>query len=215
MSLGQTNGLPIVLRRSKRFTMKKNIFNLVAVCAATLALSGTPAIAADANATAFELVKEGNRHLGVEARDRVVQIRSEKSVGTLTPNIWYIVYYDPDATAKAAEIKFVAGEKVSVKRPARILEFFGSSNKELPKEKLKIDSDKALAIAKKEPILKNLTLTSSRLTLERWDSEPVWKVRFWAAKLRDSSRTADIGEVFVSSETGDVVKNDLHINRVD
>jgi hypothetical protein len=194
--------------------MKKNIFNLLAVCSAALVMSGTPARAADANSTAFELVKEGNRHLGEEARDRVVQIRSEKSIGSLTPSIWYIVYYDPDATAKAAEIKFIAGTKVSVKRPARILEF-ATGNKELPKDKLKIDSDKALAIARKEPILKNLTLTASQLTLDRWDSEPVWKVRFWAEKLRNPSKTADIGEVFVSSATGEVLKNDLHINRVD
>src|SRR2546425_22816 len=71
--------------------------------------------------SAFQLIKEGNRHLGEEARDRVVQIRSEKSVGSLTPNIWYVVYYDPDATAKAAEVKFGAGKKLSVKRPARNL----------------------------------------------------------------------------------------------
>ena len=57
--------------------------------------------------TAFELVKEGNRHLGEEAKDRVVQIRSEKSIGSLTPNIWWVVYYDPDAAAMATEIKFL------------------------------------------------------------------------------------------------------------
>src|SRR5262245_36394983 len=111
-----------------------------------------------AEPTAFELVKEGNRYLGEDARDRVVQIRSDKSVGTLTPNIWYIVYYDPDATALAAEVKFVAGKKESVKRPARILEPISGAHKELPKDKLKIDSDKAIEIAKSEPVLKNLTL---------------------------------------------------------
>ena len=143
-----------------------------------------------------------------------MQIRSEKSVGSLVPNIWYVVYYDPDATAKATEVKFGAGKKLSVKRPARILEF-ATGNTEIPREKLKVDSDKALAIAKKEPLLNNLTLTSSQMKLERWDSEPVWKVRFWAQKLRKPTDTADIGEVFVNATTGEVVKDDLHINRVD
>lgn len=170
-----------------------------------------------AEMTAFELIKEGNRHVGEDAKDRVVQIRSEKSVGSLTPNIWYVVYYDPDATAKATEVKFGAGKKLSVKRPARILEPITGGHRELPREKLKIDSDRALAIAQAEPLLKNLTLKAAQMKLERWgdDPQPVWKVRFWAAKLRKPRSMADIGEVFVSAENGKVVKNDLHIHRVD
>jgi hypothetical protein len=165
--------------------------------------------------TAFQLVKEGNRHVGEDAKDKVTQIRSEKSIGSMTPTIWFVVYYDPDATAKATEVKFGAGRKLEVKRPARILELAGKTHTPLPKEKLKTDSDKALDIATKEPILKNLKLTASRMTLERWDDMPVWKVRLWAAKLREPSKDADIGEVFIAADEGKVVKNDLHINRVD
>jgi hypothetical protein len=191
----------------------KNISKLFATCSAVAILSA-PLFAMGAEATAFDLVKEGNRHIGEEAKDRVVEIRSEKSVGSLVPNIWYIVYYDPDATAKATEVKFGAGKKLSVKRPARVLEF-ATGNTELPKDKLKVDSDKAINIAKKEPLLNNLTLTATQLKLERWEGEPVWKVRFWAAKLREPSKTVDIGEIFVDAADGKVVKNDLHINRVD
>jgi len=195
--------------------MKTNLFIrsfcflfLLALCAAARA----------ADATAFDLVKEGNRHIGEEAKDRVVQIRSEKSIGTLVPNTWFVVYYDPDATAKAVEIKFMAGRKVSVKRPARILEPITSSHKELPKAKLKIDSDKALDVATKEPVLKNLTLKASQIKLERRgasDETPVWKVELWAAKLENPNKSVSIGEVFVSAEDGSVVKNGLKINRVD
>src|SRR6266571_9504539 len=108
--------------------------------------------------TAFDLIKEGNRHVGEEAKDKVVQIRSEKSVGTLTPNIWYVVYFDPDATAKAAEVKFGAGKKLSVKRPARILEMGTGAHRPLNREKFKIDSDKVIEIALKEPMLSNLKI---------------------------------------------------------
>ena len=73
-----------------------------------------------AEPTAFELIKEGNKHVGEDARDRVAEIRSDKSAGSLVPNIWYIVYYDPDASLKATEVKFGAGKKMSVKRPPRI-----------------------------------------------------------------------------------------------
>ena len=41
--------------------------------------------------TAFELIQEGNKHVGEDAKDRIVEIRSEKSILSLQPNIWYIV----------------------------------------------------------------------------------------------------------------------------
>jgi len=53
------------------------------------------------------------------------------------------------------------------------------------------------------------------LTLERWEEMPVWKVRLWAAKLRNPTKDADIGEVIISAETGKMLKNDLKISRVD
>src|SRR5438046_660383 len=81
--------------------------------------------------TAFDLIKEGNKHVGEDSKDKVVQIRSEQSVGSLTPNIWYIVYYDPDATFKATEVKFGGGKKMSVKRPMRMLEPITGDNKKL------------------------------------------------------------------------------------
>ena len=179
-------------------------------------LFAAPLLAAEA--TALSLVKEGNRHVGEEAKDRVVQIRSEKSINTLVPNIWFIVYYDPDATAKATEVKFVAGTKATVKRPARILEPITGAHKELPKAKIKIDSDKALAIATKEPVLKNLTLKASKMTLERHsaiEEEVVWKVELWAAKLANPNKNVSIGEVLINAEDGTVLKNELKPNKVD
>ena len=165
--------------------------------------------------SAFELIKEGNRHVGEDAKGRVVQIRSEKSIGTLTPNTWFIVYYDPDATAMATEVKFAGGKKVSVKRPSRILEPITGAHKELATDKLKTDSDKALDIARSEPLLKNLTLTASQMWLERRDDQPCWRVRLWAQKLRRPTDTADIGEIFIAAEDGKIMKNDLKIDRVD
>src|SRR5881392_2364059 len=184
--------------------------------AAVLLAGGLSQVAHGGEPTAFDLVKEGNRHLGEDAKGRVVQIRSEKSVGGLTPNIWYVVYYDPDATAKATEVKFAAGAKVAVKRPARVLEPIIGAHRELPKDKLKIDSDKAIEIAKNEPLLKNLTLTNTELKLERGDEDqPVWKVKLWAAKIRKPSDTVNIGEIEISAEDGKVLRNDLKPGRVD
>ena len=165
--------------------------------------------------TAFELIKEGNRHVGEDAKDKIVQIRSEKSLGSMTPTIWYLVYYDLDATAKATEVKFGAGQKLAVKRPARVFELAGKAHLPMDREKLKVDSDKALDTATKEPLLKNLKLLASKMTLERWEETPAWKVRLYAAKLRNPNKDVDIGEIFINAETGKVLKNDLHIERVD
>jgi hypothetical protein len=193
-----------------------NMKSLTGQWLALLLAGGLSQIARAGEPTAFDLVKEGNRHLGEDAKGRVVQIRSEKSVGGLTPNIWFIVYYDPDATAKATEVKFAAGTKVSVKRPARVLEPITGAHRELPKEKLKIDSDKAIEIAKNEPLVKNLTLTNAQLTLERGEGDqPVWKAKLWAAKIHKPSDTVNIGELHISAEDGKVVKNDLKPGRVD
>lgn len=195
--------------------MKRTIRNFTGSLLLGLLAAGPATTVFAEELTAFQLIKEGNRHVGEDAKDKVTQIRSEKSIGSLVPTIWFVVYYDPDATAKATEVKFGAGKKLEVKRPARILELAGRSHTALPREKLKTDSDKALDIATKEPILKNLKLTASRMTLERWDDMPVWKVRLWASKLRNPGKDVDIGEVFIATDEGKVVKNDLHIDRVD
>ena len=101
-----------------------------------------------------------------------MQIRSEKSVGTLIPSIWYVVYYDPDATLKAVEVKFGAGQKMDVSRPLRLLEPVTGADKTLDASKLKVDSDKALAIAQAQPLLKNLTLVASQMWLQHSEEGP-------------------------------------------
>jgi hypothetical protein len=168
-----------------------------------------------AEPTAFDLVKEGNHYVSDEAKDKLVRIHSEKSVGSLTPNIWYIVYYDKDATFKSVEVKFGAGKKLDVKRPMSLFERMSGDDKPLERKDLKIDSDKALATAEKEPLLEKLTLKASQMWLDRRDGAPVWKVRLWAAKLRHPNDQAEIGDVYISAEDGKVVERDLHINRVD
>jgi hypothetical protein len=192
---------------------------LVGFAALSLAL-----IVSAAEPSAFDLVKEANRYVGEQSKDKVVQIRSEKSVGSLTPTIWYVVFYDPTATLKSIQVKFGAGKMLDVKRPMRLLEPVTGGDAPLDKAKLKVDSDAAAKTALKEPLLQNLKVLATQLKLERvgdgvlgqsGPGEPIWKVKLWAAKLRDPGRDADIGEVWVSAEDGKVVKNDLHIGRVD
>jgi hypothetical protein len=165
--------------------------------------------------TALELIKKGNPYVGIQSKDKVVQIRSEKSVGSMVPNIWYVVYYDPDATFKATEIKFEAGEKTDVSRPWRMIEQVTGDKDVLDRAKISLDSDQALKIAKSQPILANLTLKASQLWLEHGDLGPQWRVKLWAAKLAHPNENADIGVVVISAADGTIVKSDLHPNSVD
>jgi hypothetical protein len=189
-------------------------FTRTLLAAAVLSLA-LERIAPAVEPTAFELMKLGDQYLGVQSKGKVVQIRSEKSIATLTPNIWHIVYYDPDATFRAVEVKFGAGQKLDVSHPGRVLEMFTDERQVLDAGKLKIDSDQALRIAEAHPLLKHLTLKATQLRLERGDSGPQWRVKFWAARLRHPNEDADIGSVILSSIDGAVRKVELHPNRVD
>jgi hypothetical protein len=183
---------------------------------AVLAVAGSLAQTAQAaELTAFQLAKEGNRYVSDECKDKIVQIRSDKSVGSMTPIIWYVVYFDPDAKFKATEVKFGAGKKLEVTRPFRMFERIRHDYKPLNLKELKIDSDKALETATKDPLLDKLTLKASQLWLDRGDEGPTWRVRLWAAKLQHPNAQADIGQIFISAEDGKVLRRDLHINRVD
>ena len=182
---------------------------------AALLLGASTLFAADKDATAFDLMKEGNRYVGEQAKDRVVQVRSEKSMGSLSPKIWYVVFYDPTASMKAVEVKFAAGKMVDVKRPFRLIERMSDSTRPMDKDKLKIDSDKAIEIAAKEPILEDIKVKSVEAKLENSDLGPVWRLRLWAQKLNKENALADIGKMVITADEGKVIENDIKLSRLD
>ena len=189
----------------------RNVIAALVLLALPLAAS-----AASKELTAFELIKEGNRYVGEHVKDKVVQIRSEKSVGGLTPTIWYVVYYDTTASLKAMEVKFGAGRMLDVKRPFRLLEPVHGTDLPMDRAKLKVNSDAAIATALKEPLLEKLTITATSLKLDRQrDGTVSWRVRLWAAKLRNPNKDVDLGDVYINAEDGKVLRTDLHIRRVD
>jgi len=164
---------------------------------------------AQPSVTAFTFIREGNRYVGEQARDKVVQLRSEKSIGTVEPNVWYVVYYDDTATLKATEVKFANGKMLSVNRPLRVLEAVSDKSEALDRAKLRIDSDKALRLVSKDPALKGENITSSEMRLELWEGQPTWKVKVWGENLGGSE--SSLGEIFLSAENGTILKKDVRI----
>lgn len=168
-----------------------------------------------AEPTAFSLIKDANDYVGKDARDQIVGFRSEKSVAGLNPNIWFVVYYDKDATFRTTEVKFGAGQKLEVKHPMREPFAYINDKNVLDRKRLKIDSDEAVKVATAQPLLEKLNVRATQLWLENIDNVPTWRVRLWAAKLRHPDQDADIGDVYISAENGKVSKTDLHIEKVD
>jgi hypothetical protein len=187
---------------------------IIVLATAALCALGPTARAAD-EATALSLIKDANEYVGKDVKDKVVGLRSEKSVASLTPNIWYVVFYDHDATFKTTEVKYGAGKKIDLKHPMRAPFVYVNDKNLLDRKVIKIDSDKAIKIATAEPLLDKLTIRSTQLWLENVDNVPTWRVRLWAQKLRHPNDDANIGDVSLSAEDGKVLKTDLHIDRVD
>ena len=189
--------------------MKRSSLFLIAALA--LALVGK----ASADPTALQLAKKGNDYIGVQSKDKVVEILSEKSVVNLAPNVWHVVYFDPDAPFKSVEVKFGGGQEMEVSHPVRPFQMPAKEVEILDPSKLKVDSDQALNIATSQSLLKSLTLRAAKLTLTHSEYGAVWKVQLWAAKLKDPNKEADVGTTTLSAVDGSIVKSDLHPGRTE
>lgn len=163
--------------------------------------------------TALDLIKEGNRFVGEQSKDKLLGIRSDKSLAGVTPTVWYVSYYDPDVTSKRVEVKFGAGREMGIKRGWHPFGGGGSMEKIMDLTKLKVDSDKAIKTATAEPLLAKLTIKATQLWLEKEGGTPVWKVRIWTAKLSKPETVVNVGDMFISAQTGQVVKRELHVSK--
>jgi hypothetical protein len=178
------------------------------VLGAVLAVATVQLAAADP--TALDLIKKGDNYVGVQSKDKVLEVYSDKSVASLQPNIWYVVFFDPDVFFKTTQVKFGAGQEMEVSHPMHAFALPAKPDQILDMSTLHVDSDRALQIASSQPLLKGLTLRYSKLTLEKVDGVPTWKVELWAAKVSDSTKDADVGTVSISAVDRSVINLDLH-----
>ncbi len=179
------------------------------------ALLSSAALAAN---SAFDLVKEGNRYVGEQSKNKIVRIESEKSVGSVTPNIWLIAYFDPINNQRSSEVKFGAGKMMTVKKPARPFDWVVGKGSPMTLEELKVDSDDAIKTAMSQPLLENIKITSTELELKRvgkGSGEPVWTVKLWATRISNTAKDAKVGEVRISALDGRVIESDLKPSRLD
>jgi hypothetical protein len=180
-----------------------NTRHLFSVALLSLALAAPPGAMASTNRTAFALVRQANKLVAASTQDKVVEIHSDKSTGQLAPDTWYVTYYDSTAPLKATEVKFINGRESKVSRPNHWRSWF-SGTRPLDWSKVKIDSDRALAIALAQPDVKNLDLQASQFWLERTSSGSTWRIRLWPAW------PAATTDVLISTKNGLVLKTENH-----
>lgn len=177
----------------------------VATCSAALAA---------AEGTALALIKAGNRFIGEQSKNKVISVRSEKSVGGVMPDVWYVLYRDSETTFKYVEVKFSRGRKLLVTRPWRLLSSTVGDNKLMDVGQLKVDSDQAIGIALAQPALQGLTPRAVQLELVRSEAGfAVWKVNVWVLRMREVSEDVLLGQVVLSAADGKVLESSLKPGR--
>jgi hypothetical protein len=193
----------------------KNKTMFFGLAAGFILLAGALSSLAGQEPTAFQLVKEGNRFVGEPSQDKVLEIYSEKSIASLTPSLWTVAYFDPDAKSRIVEVKFGSGLKLDVSRPWKLFGGGGKAGNVLDLKNFKVDSDEAVKIATSQQLLAPFTLKYTQLRLKPGDDGVVWRVRLWAAKLGKPDVIMKIGDIFISPVDGKVVRANLHIDRLD
>jgi hypothetical protein len=163
-----------------------------------------------ADPTGLDLIKRGDDYVGIQSKDKVIEIYSDKSVASLDPNIWHVVYYDPTVFSKTVEVKFEAGQETGVAHPMHPFQLPAKPSQIIDLSKISVDSDHAVEIAASRPVLKGLQLRCSKVTLQNGDVGPEWKVQLWSAKVSDPTKDAYVGTVRISAADGSIVQSDLH-----
>ena len=187
--------------------MKPRSCSIAGVFALTLFVSGLNLAAAPL--TAFAVAKQGDKLILSGAKDKVIQMYSDQSGAGLVPDVWHVEYYDPTTPFKKTEFKFVVGKLTETKHPKQFFDTF-SGTKQLEWRKLKIDSNRALAIALKDPLLKHLDLQAAQYWLERSSVGPTWKIRFWMPRLGKPGQLNQLGDVYIHCQTGEILREELH-----
>lgn len=167
-----------------------------------------------AQPTAMNLAKAGNQYVGIQSKDKLLRIYSDKSTGGLAPLVWHVVYFDPDAVSKSIQVRFASGHETDVATAFPMFHLPAKPTDVLDLPKIVVDSDQALSVAESQPALQGLTPSSSALTLEFGDAGPVWKVDLWAAKKKDPSKEAKLGTVTISATDSSTLKADLDPGKV-
>jgi hypothetical protein len=133
--------------------------------------------------TGLRALKIAQRRLRPEVRSKLLSVSSARTDGSLVPQAWRFVFLD-QATSGNCRVVTVAA-KASSEHPDTI-EAFSSIKADAPnshpaivQNKLIVDSDKILELAREEVKLKGVLAAEYRLLQPRSGREPLWYLYFY------------------------------------
>ena len=134
--------------------------------------------------TALRALKIGQRRLRPEVRSKLLSLSSARTDNTFLPEAWRCVFLD-SATSGNCRVVTVAA-KTSSEHPDTV-EAFSSSKVEsvsaltvIPQNKLMIDSDRVLELAREMSKLKGVKSAQYKLgQSQKTSQEPFWQVDFF------------------------------------
>jgi hypothetical protein len=137
---------------------------------------------AQSGLTALRALKIAQRRLRPEVRSKLLSVASAPTNGDFTPTAWRFVFSDPGTSGHCRVVTVAA--KASSEHPDTI-EAFSSSKMEnvadlntIPQNKLAVDSDRVLGLARQASKLKGAKRAEFRLLQSRAGREPLWHVLF-------------------------------------
>jgi len=129
-----------------------------------------------------------------------------RTPGSPSPQTWTFYFYDTSATGNARFTTVRGGRVVKDGQDLPVALSPWHVEDIIGEDKLKFDSDAALAAA--QALIPNTPITSSEFELVRpKNSAPMWKLTVWA-KDHDGQEQ-EIGTVQILADTGYVLSNDL------
>ena len=135
--------------------------------------------------TALRALKIAQRRLRPEVRAKLLSVSSARSDGSLAPEAWRFVFFDP-ATSGNCRVVTVAA-KTSSEHPDTVEAFSSAKTESAPaathaiaQNKWGVDSDQALAQTRGVAKLKGILAAEYRLSQPRSGQEPLWTLSFYA-----------------------------------
>ncbi|MCG3150289.1 MAG: hypothetical protein PCFJNLEI_03772 [Verrucomicrobiae bacterium] len=162
------------------------------------------------------------------ASNRLIRLEGTGSDSDMRPRQWDLTFFDSKRKNKGTVVRVKDGAAVSVAGAVRVMDdarvdaglrnFTGYSPAEVINlARWKLDSNEALAKVSGLAGLEKVQLTDVKMELQKLsdgDVAPVWRVRV-KARLRDKPGNENwIGGVELSAETGEILRNDLNVDRL-
>jgi hypothetical protein len=156
--------------------------------------------------TALKALKIAQRRLRPEVRAKLLSVSSARTNGSLVPEAWRFVFLDAGTSGHSRVVTVAA--KTSSEHPDTVEAFNSSKTNEvdishsIAQNKLQIDSDKVLELAREAVKLKGVLAAEYRLVQARSGKEPVWNLYFYG------EAEAPLASFQVGAKSGAVELND-------